>query len=273
MIRPRLAGFVQPLYQPDRPITTPQQVRRMKPASHRNSAPGTAAQRAAECATTTQLRVLIFGAALRKDSFNVRLAALAERVAAERGVVVDPASMAEFDCPPYNQDAETDSGIPIAAETFCRRLREADALMIASPEYNASMPGYLKNAIDWVSRVRPQPFNGRQTFLLSASPSMGGGNRGLWSLRIPLEHLGARVYPDMFSLAQAHEAFDSSGRIANATLQRRFEDTIHCFLDLVEAAKHYPGLKKQWIEFLGQEPDAAIDRIETSDADAEPVGV
>ena len=47
----------------------------------------------------------------------------------------------------------------------------------------------LKNLIDWTSRLRPQPFNGKQGFLLSASPSMAGGNRGLWSLRIPLEHL------------------------------------------------------------------------------------
>ncbi|HMA02708.1 MAG TPA: hypothetical protein VKP02_10085, partial [Gemmatimonadaceae bacterium] len=104
------------------------------------------------------------------------------------------------------------------------------------------------------------------------SPSMSGGNRGLWSLRIPLEHLGTRVYPDMFSLAQALEAFDENGRLKHELLQKRFDDTIGCFLDLVEAAKHYPGLKKQWIEFLGEQPNAAIDRIETSDVEAEVVG-
>jgi hypothetical protein len=91
---------------------------------------------------------------------------------------------------------------------------------------------------------------------------MTGGNRGLWSLRIPLEHLGARVYPDMFSLAQAHEAFDESGRIANSILQKRFEKMLQCFLDLVEASKHYPGLKKEWVEFLGEKPNAATDRTE-----------
>jgi chromate reductase, NAD(P)H dehydrogenase (quinone) len=74
-----------------------------------------------------------------------------------------------------------------------------DAFGIASPEYNASMPGLLKNAIGWVSRFRPQPFNEHHVLLISASPSMVGENRSLWSLRIPLEHLGARVYPDMFS--------------------------------------------------------------------------
>lgn len=103
---------------------------------------------------------------------------------------------------------------------------------------------------------------------MSASPSMAGGNRGLWSLRIPLEHLGARVYPDMFSLSQAHEAFDEGGRLANATLQSRFDSTLECFLDLVEAARHYGALKKQWVEYLGEHPNAAIDRVELSTVDA-----
>jgi hypothetical protein len=97
---------------------------------------------------------------------------------------------------------------------------------------------------------------------MSASPSMAGGNRGLWSLRIPLEHLGSRVYPDMFSLAQAHEAFGPDGSIANNVLQARFAETIGCFLELVEAATHYRSLKKQWVEFLGEKPDALTDRVE-----------
>ena len=88
------------------------------------------------------------------------------------------------------------------------------------------MPGVLKNLIDWVSRSRPQPFHERHGLLLSASPSMVGGNRGLWALRVPLEHLGARIFPDMFSLAQAHQAFDDDGRIADPQLQERFDGTI-----------------------------------------------
>ena len=208
------------------------------------------------------VRVLIFGASLRQGSLNDRLAALAASVAEQKGGVVDLAQMADFDCPSYDQDVESESGIPVGAQRLRERLVTADAFIIASPEYNASMPGVLKNVIDWASRFRPQPFNGRQGLLLSASPSMVGGNRGLWALRIPLEHLGARVYPDMFSLAQAHQAFDDAGRIANAMLQQRFESTIECFLDLVEAAKHYRALKKQWVEYLGEQPNAAIDRVE-----------
>ena len=214
------------------------------------------------------LTVLIFGASLRRDSLNSKLADLATSVVERHGAQVDRGSMAEFDCPPYDGDEEAEGTIPAPAVELCRRLKAADAFMIASPEYNASMPGVLKNAIDWTSRVRPQPFNGKQGFLLSASPSMVGGNRGLWSLRIPLEHLGARVYPDMFSLAQAHQAFGADGRLENDLLQKRFDDTVGCFLDLVEAARHYPGLKKQWVEFLGEQPNPATNRVETNDTEA-----
>ena len=91
---------------------------------------------------------------------------------------------------------------------------------------------------------------------------MAGGNRGLWALRVPFEHLGARIYPDMFSLAQAHSAFDDDGRIANEQLQERFDDTIAGFMDLAEASKHYPCVKRAWVEYLGEHPDPALDRVE-----------
>jgi len=93
---------------------------------------------------------------------------------------------------------------------------------------------------------------------------MAGGNRGLWALRVPFEHLGARMYPDMYSLAQAHAAFDENGRIKDAMLQKRLETVIDCFMDLVEAATHYRGIKKEWVEFLGERADQSIDRVETS---------
>ena len=209
------------------------------------------------------IKILLFAASLRKDSLNRRLGDVVQRALDARGVAVDRAPMADFDCPSYDGDAEP-RGIPIGAQRLRDRLIACDAVLIASPEYNGSMPGVIKNVIDWTSRFRPQPFNGKQAFLLSASPSMAGGNRGLWALRVPLEHLGARVYPDMFSLAQAHNAFADDGRLKDEKLQKRLESTLGCFLDLVEAAKHYPALKKDWIEFLGEKPDPATDRVETS---------
>ena len=221
-----------------------------------------------QAAVPGSIRVLVLSASLRDGSLNSRLASLAASTLERDRGTVDRATMSDFDCPSYDRDVELEAGIPNGARELCRRLTAADAFVLASPEYNASIPGVLKNAIDWVSRFRPQPFNGKQGLLLSASPSMVGGNRVLWALRIPLEHLGARVYPYMFSLAQAHQAFDADGRIANEKLQQRFEDTLRCFMDLVEAAKHYPALRKQWVEFLGERPDDAIDRVETSEADS-----
>jgi len=208
------------------------------------------------------VRYLVFSASLRAESLNTRLARLASQVITDHGGSVDAATMRDFDCPSYDQDTQTRDGLPAGAQELCRRVEANDAVVIAAPEYNASMPGLLKNAIDWASRQRPQPFNERHALLLSASPSMVGGNRGLWALRVPLEHLGARVFPDMYSLAQAHQAFDASGGIANAELSRRFVSTIGAFMDLVEAAKHYPCVKKAWIEFLGEHPGSVIDRVE-----------
>lgn len=209
------------------------------------------------------VRYLVFAASLRAESLNQRLADLAVQTLTINGGSVDVATMAEFDCPSYDQDADGSEGLPPGAEAFRRRLSANDAFVIASPEYNASMPGVIKNAIDWVSRSRPQPFNAMHGLLMSASPSMAGGNRGLWSLRIPLEHLGARLHPDMFSLAQAHQAFASDGKLGDQALADRFELTVTAFMDLVEAAKHYPCVKKTWIEFLGEQPDPATDRVET----------
>lgn len=209
-----------------------------------------------------EVRFLVFSASLRANSLNSRLAALAADVLESRGGHVHRAAMGDFDAPSFNGDDQDGVGFPPGAVEFRRQLELCDAFVIASPEYNASMPGLLKNALDWVSRFSPQPLNERHGLLLSASPSMSGGNRGLWSLRVPFEHLGARVFPDMFSLAQADRAFADGGRLVNAELQRRFESNIGSFMDLVEASVHYPCAKKAWVEFLGEEPALAIDRVE-----------
>ena len=208
------------------------------------------------------LRILVFSASLRKDSLNTRLATLAAKAIEKNGGKADFAHMSEFDCPSMNQDLEVNDFHPPGAIEFRKRLLANDAFIIASPEYNGSMPGLIKNLIDWTSRFRPQPFNERHALLMSASPSMAGGNRALWVLRMPFEHLGARVFPDMFSLAMAHKAFTPEGTIADETLAKRFEANLVAFMSLVEAAKHYPCIKKAWVEFLGEKPDPAIERVE-----------
>lgn len=206
--------------------------------------------------------VLVFSASLRENSLNSRLAALAVRSAQMHGAGVEHASMSDFDCPSYDGDDELEGNMPAGALRLRERLLATDGFMLVSPEYNASMPGVLKNVIDWTSRLKPQPFSRRYGMLMSASPSMVGGNRGLWSLRVPLEHLGARIYPDMFSLAQAHQAFGADGGIADAQLQRRFDDVIANWLQSVEAAKHYPAMKSKWVEFLGEKASEETSRVE-----------
>jgi chromate reductase len=93
-------------------------------------------------------RFLVFSASLRAESLNARLADLAARVIEQRGGIVDLAMMKDFDCPSYDQDVEEARGLPAGAAELRRRLEASDAFVIASPEYNASVPGLLKNAID-----------------------------------------------------------------------------------------------------------------------------
>jgi NAD(P)H-dependent FMN reductase len=210
------------------------------------------------------MKVLVFAASLRADSLNRKLAALAARMVGESGSTVELAEMRDFDVPSYDGDVEKQHGIPNGAEALRQRLLDCDAFIVSSPEYNGSMPGVLKNLIDWTSRFRPQPFDTKHGLLLSASPSMAGGNRGLWALRVPFEHLGARIYPDMFSLAQSHKAL-VDGDIADEALRKRLLSTLTAFLSLAEASKHYPCMKRAWVEFLGETPGGDADRVDSLD--------
>ncbi|MER6537965.1 NAD(P)H-dependent oxidoreductase [Streptomyces sp900105755] len=204
------------------------------------------------------LHVLVLGASLRQHSANARLASLVDGLVSDAGAVVDLTTLRDFDMPLYDGDMEAADGLPHGALELHNRLDASDAFVIASPEYNASVPGVLKNAIDWVSRIGPQPFKTKHALLVSASPSLVGGNRGLWALRIPLEHLGTRVYPDMFSLAASHQAFAEDGRLADAGLQERLTETVSGFLSLVEADVRYVCLERRWYEFLGDRTDAGV---------------
>ena len=85
---------------------------------------------------------------------------------------------------------------------------------------------------------------------------------GTHTLRVPFEHLGSRLYPDMFSLARAHLAFTAEGRLADEQLQQRFDANISNFMDLVEASTHYPCVKRAWVEYLGEHPEPSLDRVE-----------
>jgi NAD(P)H-dependent FMN reductase len=181
------------------------------------------------------MKVLAFAASLREQSLNRRLITCAAEIARGCGVEVDLASFREFEMPLYNDDLQQGAGFPAGALELAARLAQAGALLLASPEYNYSIPGVLKNAIDWVSRIRPMPWKGKSVYLMSASPSAAGGIRGLWQTRIPLEACGALVFPDMFALSQADQAFDASGRLRDPAKEERLERGVVGFLRLAEA--------------------------------------
>ncbi len=176
------------------------------------------------------VRLLAFAASLRRASLNRRLLALAVEAATNAGARVDLAEFREFDVPLFDGDAFAAVGVPSGAMELARRVSEADGLMIASPEYNFSLPGTLKNLIDWLSRLKPVPIRGKTAMLLSASNSQVGGIRGLWQLRIPLEGLGTIVPPDMYTLPWADAAFTEDGRLKETERQSRLEQMISGFL-------------------------------------------
>jgi NAD(P)H-dependent FMN reductase len=171
------------------------------------------------------MQVFALAGSLRADSLNRKLLTIAIAIAEREGATVDHGALRDFELPLYDYDVEVASGPPPGALALAARITAADALLIASPEYNYSMPGVLKNAIDWISRVKPMPLRGKRALLLSASLSLVGGNRGLWALRVPLEALGVHVHPDMFSLASAHEAMQD-GALKDPLLARLLDGMV-----------------------------------------------
>lgn len=172
------------------------------------------------------MQVLAFSASLRSGSYNKLLLNLACSDLKELKVKVDLIDLRDYDLPAYDADIQSSKGILDAALRLGEKISKSDAIVIASPEYNFSFPGHFKNTIDWVSRIKPMPFMNKSTLLMSASMSVVGGNRGLWSLRIPLESCGSQIYADMFSLAQAHQAFSAEGELLDNKLRERLKNNI-----------------------------------------------
>ena len=180
----------------------------------------------------SELKLLAFAASFRRDSWNRKLIALAADLARLGGAAVDLADFHEFDMPLYDADVQAEPGIPAGAKELARRIAAADGIVISSPEYNFSLPGTLKNAIDWVSRVKPMPLRGKTGFLLAASNGQVGGIRGLWQLRIPLEGLGVILHPDMYALPWASKAFGPDGRLIEPERQERLEVMVRRYLEM-----------------------------------------
>src|SRR4029079_10613610 len=106
---------------------------------------------------TEIMKIFAFAGSLRKDSFNKKLIRYVADVVRANGYGVDLAEFNDFDMPLYNFDVQQSQGIPKGAQALAARITASDAMVIATPEYNYGIPGTLKNAIDWLSRMAPQP--------------------------------------------------------------------------------------------------------------------
>ncbi|HEX5213049.1 MAG TPA: NADPH-dependent FMN reductase, partial [Pseudolabrys sp.] len=122
-----------------------------------------------------QLNVLTICGSLRKGSYNAALTRALPALAPPEMKLIAAPTIGGF--PLYNADVQDSSGFPASAEELAAAIRAADAVLFVTPEYNWSMPGVLKNAIDWVSRMKEQPFEGKPVAIQSASQGPLGGAR------------------------------------------------------------------------------------------------
>ena len=156
---------------------------------------------------------------LRRASHNTKLLQnAAETFGCERY------TLASIDLPLYNGDLEEATGIPAGVQTLADQIAAADGVLIATPEYNKGMSGALKNALDWISRVKDAPLKGKPVAIMSASAGISGGARAQYALRLALVPFDARVLngPEVL-VGASHDAFDDDGRL-KAEASRRFVD-------------------------------------------------
>jgi NAD(P)H-dependent FMN reductase len=166
-------------------------------------------------------KILVLPGSTRAGSYNVKLAALAAKELTLIDVEVTRISLADYPLPIYESEVDA-KGQPANAGKLKQMIMAHHGIFIASPEYSASVSPILKNAIDWVSRVRERgeptyaAFKNRVFAIASASPGAAGGLRSLIALRQILElGCGALVIPEQVAIPQADRAFDDMDRIAD----------------------------------------------------------
>jgi chromate reductase len=161
-----------------------------------------------------RLHFVVLLGSLRRGSFNGAVARALPALAPPDVTIEPLGSIGEF--PIYNGDVEAE-GIPPAVVTMGAAIGKADGVIIVTPEYNYSIPGGLKNAIDWLSRVKPNPFLDKPIALASASVGVLGGARAQYHLRQCFVMLEARVFnkPEVF-VSQANQKIDAqSGELTD----------------------------------------------------------
>lgn len=157
-------------------------------------------------------KLLTISGSLRKGSYNRML--LREAVAAFGAAEV---TEADLHLPLYDGDLEAAEGVPEKVQHLARQIREADAVVIAAPEYNKGITGVLKNALDWVSRTKAAPWRDKPVAIMAATAGRAGGERTQWTLRLCLTPFRPRLLPGPEVLVgQCADQFDDAGKLTNA---------------------------------------------------------
>jgi NAD(P)H-dependent FMN reductase len=180
------------------------------------------------------MRLLIFAGSLRVDSCNKKFAREALRLAKAAGADGEFLDLKNYPMPVYDGDIETTSGIPEPVKQLGKKILAADALVISTPEYNGSIPGILKNVIDWLSRDKPVSLENKHLLLLAASPGALGGMRSLWHSRQPFEVLSVHVFPNMMALPNAYNAFDEQGKLKDEKTVQRLQSLLEQYIAYVK---------------------------------------
>jgi NAD(P)H-dependent FMN reductase len=177
-------------------------------------------------------KILAFAGSTRSGSFNKKLIKVAIRGAEAAGAQVTHLDLRDLELPLYDGDLEDTQGLPAGARKLKDLMLAHDGLLISAPEYNSSISGVLKNAIDWASRPAPgekplECFDGKVASLMSASPGALGGVRGLVTLRSILGNIKVLVLPEQVAVARADQAFEEDGTLKDARKQASVEHLGH----------------------------------------------
>ena len=177
---------------------------------------------------SSAVNILGICGSLRKGSYN----AAALRAAGK--LVPEGATLQTFDIGPiplYNEDVKQ-AGFPEPVQEFRKRIAAADALLIVTPEYNYSVPGVLKNAIDWASRPPDQPFNNKPVAIMGASPGMLGTARAQYHLRQIFVFLNMHfVNKPEVMIAAANTKFDEAGELTDETTRKLMRELLQALTD------------------------------------------
>jgi len=177
------------------------------------------------------VRILAISGSLRDRSHNTELLRAAAAVA-PAGIQIELYDGLK-DVPPYDADDDNPGAQPFAVERFKGALREADAVLISTPEYNSSIPGVLKNALDWASRpLLESPVRNKPVAVLSSSTGMFGGVWAAAETRKVLGALGARTLEDTVSVPKADQRLAEG---VDATLRDELRTVVTALAGAVEA--------------------------------------